>query len=62
VVVGDSRWDIEAAAKLDLPVVAVLTGGSTRRDLLDAGAVAVFDDVAELLDRLDHSPLARLLT
>jgi len=62
VVVGDSRWDIEAAAKLDLPVVAVLTGGSTRRYLLDAGAVAVFDDVAELLDRLDHSPLARLLT
>ncbi len=60
-VVGDTRWDIEAAAKLDMKVVAVLTGGSTRRDLEEAGAVAVYEDVAELLDRLDDSPLARLL-
>jgi len=60
-VVGDSRWDIEAAAKCDLQVVAVLTGGTTRRDLTDAGAVGVYDDVAELLEKLDDSPLARLL-
>ena len=60
-VVGDSRWDIEAAAKCDLEVVAVLTGGTTRRDLTDVGAVAVYDDVAELLEKLDDSPLSRLL-
>lgn len=60
-VVGDTRWDIEAAAKCGLDVVAVLTGGSTRRDLTDAGAVGVYDDVAELLHELDESPLARLL-
>jgi HAD superfamily hydrolase (TIGR01509 family) len=60
-VVGDTRWDIEAAAKLDVEVVCVLTGGSTRRDLADAGAVAVYEDVAELLAHLDDSPLARLL-
>ena len=60
-VVGDTRWDIEAAAKCGLDVVAVLTGGWTRRDLADAGAVGVFDDVAELLRELDESPLARLL-
>jgi HAD superfamily hydrolase (TIGR01549 family) len=60
-VVGDTRWDIEAAAKIGLDVVTVLTGGWTRRDLQDAGAVAVYDDVAELLARLDDSPLARLL-
>jgi HAD superfamily hydrolase (TIGR01509 family) len=60
-VVGDTRWDIEAAAKLGLDVVTVLTGGWTRRDLLDAGAVAVYADVAELLAQLDDSPLARLL-
>jgi len=60
-VIGDTRWDIEAAAKLDLKVVAVLTGGSTRQVLEDAGAVAVYEDVAELLERLDDSPLARLL-
>lgn len=60
-VVGDTRWDIEAAATLGLPVVCVLTGGWTRRDLADAGAVAVYADVAELLAHLDSSPLARLL-
>ncbi len=61
-VVGDTRWDIEAAAKLDLDVVTVLTGGWTRRDLADAGAVAVYDDVARLRSELDDSPLARLLS
>jgi len=61
-VVGDTRWDIEAAAKIDLEVVTVLTGGWTRCDLEDAGAVAVYESVAELLERLDDSPLARLLS
>lgn len=60
-VVGDTRWDIEAAAKIGLDVVTVLSGGWTRRDLTDAGAVAVYDDVAELLARIDESPLAPLL-
>ncbi|MGI8808154.1 MAG: HAD family hydrolase [Acidimicrobiales bacterium] len=60
-VVGDTRWDIEAAAKCGLDVVTVRTGGWTRRDLSDAGAVGVYDDVAELLAHLDESPLARLL-
>ncbi|HVL05568.1 MAG TPA: HAD family hydrolase [Acidimicrobiales bacterium] len=60
-VVGDTRWDIEAAAKIGLDVVTVLTGGWIRRDLADAGAVAVYEDVAELLAELDDSPLARLL-
>lgn len=60
-VVGDTRWDIEAAAKCGLDVVTVLTGGWTRRDLDDAGAVAVYDDVADLLANLEDSPLSRLL-
>ncbi len=60
-VVGDTRWDIEAAAKCGLDVVAVLTGGSTRHDLSEAGAVAVYEDAADLLANLDDSPLSRLL-
>ncbi len=59
-VIGDTRWDVEAAAKLDLDVVCVLTGGSTREQLEEAGAVAVYQDVAELLDELDESPLSKL--
>jgi HAD superfamily hydrolase (TIGR01509 family) len=61
IVVGDTRWDLEAAASAGLECVAVLTGGSTRHDLEEAGAVAVYEDVADLLGRLDQSPLARLL-
>ncbi len=61
IVVGDTKWDVEAAAKLGVKVVAVLTGGTTRQDLTDAGAVAVYEDVGDLLDHLDDSPLARFL-
>jgi len=60
-VVGDTRWDLEAAHKIGVDVVTVLTGGWTRGDLAQAGAVAVYEDVAELLGQLDDSPLARLL-
>jgi HAD superfamily hydrolase (TIGR01509 family) len=61
VVVGDTPWDIEAAAKLGIGVVCVLSGGHTRERLEDAGAVAVYEDVADLLEHLDDSPLARFL-
>jgi len=61
VVVGDTGWDIEAASKAGLECVAVLTGGWTRANLEKAGATAVYDDVADLLEHLDDSPLARLL-
>ncbi len=60
-VVGDTRWDVEAAGKLDLEVVCVLTGGSTREQLEQAGAIAVYEDVAELLSQLDESPVGKLL-
>jgi HAD superfamily hydrolase (TIGR01509 family) len=60
-VVGDTVWDIEAAAKLGLRVVGVVTGGIGRQELEEAGAIAVYDDVAQLLDQLDRSPIARLL-
>ena len=60
-VVGDTPWDVEAAAKLGLSTVCVLTGGATREQLEEAGAAAVYEDVGELLDRLDGSPLGKLL-
>ncbi|HZQ78122.1 MAG TPA: HAD family hydrolase [Acidimicrobiia bacterium] len=57
VVVGDTVWDVEAAARAGLPCVAVLSGGISRAELEAAGAVAVYDDVGALLDGLDASPL-----
>jgi HAD superfamily hydrolase (TIGR01509 family) len=58
IVVGDTLWDIEAARRAGLGCVCVLTGGITRSELEQAGAVAVYRDVEELLTRLDESPLA----
>ena len=61
-VVGDTRWDVEAAGRVGLKVVGVLTGGSTVEQLEEAGAIAVYEDVAELLAELDNSPIGKLLS
>ncbi|SCE45565.1 HAD family hydrolase [Streptomyces sp. DvalAA-19] len=58
VFVGDTVWDMEAAARAGVRSVAVLSGGIPRADLERAGADAVFRDVADLLARLDESPFA----
>jgi phosphoglycolate phosphatase-like HAD superfamily hydrolase len=57
VLVGDTTWDIEAAKKAGVPTVAVRTGGFGRDELEEAGAVAVFDSVAELRERLGETAL-----
>jgi HAD superfamily hydrolase (TIGR01549 family) len=59
VMVGDSRWDIEAAANAGLETVCVITGGWSKQELRDHGAVAVYDSLVELRDRLDETPLGR---
>lgn len=49
VMVGDRRFDVEAAAAHGIPCVGVLYGGSCERaELVDAGACAVAGSVAEL--------------
>ena len=58
-VVGDTVWDVEAAARAGLPCICVLSGGISRAELEEAGAVAVYDDVAALLEDLDNSPIIR---
>jgi len=57
VVVGDTVWDVKAATRAGLACVAVTSGGICRAELEAAGAVAVYDDVAAILDDLDGSPL-----
>jgi HAD superfamily hydrolase (TIGR01509 family) len=55
--VGDTRWDVEAAGRAGVRTIGVLSGGIARAELEDAGAIAVYADVAELLDRLEDGPL-----
>jgi HAD superfamily hydrolase (TIGR01509 family) len=46
--IGDSVWDCEAAARAGLETVAVLTGGFSEQELRDAGARDVFEHLDEL--------------
>jgi len=60
VLVGDTVYDVMAASRAGVRTVGVLSGGVSAAELLDAGAVAVYDDTAALLAGLDSSPLAGL--
>ena len=57
VMVGDTPWDAKAAGRAGIETVAVLTGGFAEQELRDAGAVEVFESVAELRSGLDRTPL-----
>ncbi len=56
---GDTPWDIEAAAKLDVPTIAVRSGGFCEAELLDAGAAAVRESVREVGPQLFLPTTAR---
>ena len=58
VVIGDSPWDLQAAKDAEQPAIAVRCGGFGDEQLRAAGAVAVFDDPADVIVRIHHSPLA----
>ena len=60
VMVGDTAWDVQAAARAGVPCIGVRTGGWSADSLRSAGAVAVYDDVADLLTKLEDSPIAGL--
>lgn len=57
VMVGDTPWDVKAAHGAGVPTIVVVTGGFASQELLDAGAEAVFESVAELCERLDETAL-----
>lgn len=58
VMVGDTPWDIEAAKRTGVETIAVMTGGFSRAELEEAGAVAVYESIPELLEDLQDTPLA----
>jgi HAD superfamily hydrolase (TIGR01549 family) len=57
VMIGDSTWDCIAAKKLDVPTLAVRTGGFSTEELTESGAVRVYESLVELRDELDHTDL-----
>jgi HAD superfamily hydrolase (TIGR01509 family) len=58
VMIGDTRYDIEAARRAGVSAIAFRSGGWADQDL--AGAVAIYDGAWDLLARLGESPIARL--
>jgi membrane protein len=58
VAVGDTVYDVEAARRAGVATVGLTSGPFDERQMKDAGAIAVFADVAELLREFDRSPLS----
>ncbi|HSN87985.1 MAG TPA: HAD family hydrolase [Thermoanaerobaculia bacterium] len=56
VLLGDTRFDIEAAGKAGVKVIALRCGGAPDAEL--AGALAVYEDPEDLVERFGSSPLA----
>ncbi len=61
-VVGDSVWDVEAARRAGLDCIGMETGGFSRLELEDAGAVEVFQEPRDLLDHLATSRIGALIS
>ena len=62
VMVGDTVYDIRAANAAGVDCIGLMCGGIGREELEEAGAVAVYGNVSELLQDLDASPLKKLFS
>jgi HAD superfamily hydrolase (TIGR01509 family) len=60
VFVGDSVWDVRAAAKAGVISIGVRSGGVSAEELLGAGATMVFDDPRDLCEHVETSPIGQL--
>ena len=54
VVIGDSIWDMIAAARCRALSVGLLSGGYSSDELRQAGALRVYEDPADLLNHIDE--------
>ncbi len=52
---GDTPYDAEAAGKAGIWTVGVTTGGWNKKELLAAGCIEVYTDVADLLEHFERS-------
>jgi HAD superfamily hydrolase (TIGR01509 family) len=60
VFVGDAVWDVEACGRAGVPCIGLLSGGVSRGELKKAGAIAVFEDAADLLENLESTRIGEL--
>jgi len=58
IMVGDTPYDVEAALRAGIEIIGLRSGGWPDAEL--RGAVAIYDDPADLLDHYDVSAFRRL--
>lgn len=61
VMLGDTIYDVRAAAAAGVACIGLMCGGIGERELQEAGAAAVYGNPSELLQDLEQSPVGRLL-
>ena len=54
--IGDTPYDAEAAGKIGVKTLGMLCGGFPEADLRRAGAIAIFQNPADLLARYEQTP------
>jgi HAD superfamily hydrolase (TIGR01509 family) len=59
IALGDTPYDAEAAGKAGISTIGVCSGGWTESELLIAGCIEVYKDVADLLEHFESSALTR---
>jgi HAD superfamily hydrolase (TIGR01549 family) len=59
IVVGDTPYDAEAATKVNVNSIGLLSGGWTQHQLRRSGCIAIYRDPADLLARYEESPLVQ---
>ena len=57
VMIGDTPWDVKAAAKAGIETICVVTGGFSEAELREAGASAVYESLVDLREELERTPL-----
>jgi HAD superfamily hydrolase (TIGR01509 family) len=62
VYVGDAVWDVYAAARLGIPTIGLTCGGTGAAELLEAGAVEIYENPRGLLTNLRDSAIGKLAT
>ena len=60
IVIGDTPYDVEAAAKAGMQTIALLSGGFSEETLRESGALDVYSDIADLLEHYEETPLASM--
>lgn len=56
--IGDTPYDAIAAKKVGIATIGVLCGGFPETELRAAGMIAIYRDLADLLDHYEISPIA----